>query len=94
LAIREIADELSIPFGVCQVILTHDLGLGCVLEKLVPQFLMQDQTKQHATVCCELLRCAKNDATFFPGIITLHETWFFGYKSETKQILSQWKMQS
>jgi hypothetical protein len=47
LTIREIADELNFSFSTCQAILMQDLGIRCVLAKLVPQLLTQDQT-QHS----------------------------------------------
>jgi hypothetical protein len=65
LTIREIADELNLPFGTCQAILTQGhLGMRRVSAKLVPRLLTQDQTEHRATACRELLHLAENDATF------------------------------
>jgi hypothetical protein len=65
--------------------------MGCVLAKLVPRLLTQDQTERCATPSCELLQCAENDATFLPSIITGDESWVYGCDPETKQMSSQWK---
>jgi histone-lysine N-methyltransferase SETMAR len=91
--IREIADELNLPFGTCQAILTQDLGMRRVSEKLVPRLLTQDQTEHRATACRELLQRAENYATFLSSIITGDESWVYGYDPETKQ-MPQWKMPS
>jgi hypothetical protein len=39
LMFREIADELNLLFGACQAILTQDLGMRCMLTKLVLRLL-------------------------------------------------------
>jgi hypothetical protein len=91
LTIREIADELNLSFGTCQAMLTQDLEMRYVSEKLVPWLLTQDQTEHHVTACHELLQ---NEATFLPSIITGDESWVYGYDPETKQMPSQWKTPS
>jgi AraC-like DNA-binding protein len=75
LTIREIADELNLSSGTCQAILMQDLGMRRVLAKLDPRLLTQDQTEHRATARRELLQHAKNDATFFPSIVTGDESW-------------------
>jgi hypothetical protein len=94
LTIREIADELNLSFSTRQVILTQDLRMRRVSEKLVPRLLTQDQREHRAIACRELLQRAENDATFLPSIITGDESWVYGYDPETKQMSSQWKTPS
>jgi hypothetical protein len=86
LTIREIDDELNLSFGTCQAILTQDLVMRRVSEKLVPRLLTQDQTEQRATACHELLQRAENNSTFLPSIITGDGSWVYGYDPETKQM--------
>jgi AraC-like DNA-binding protein len=85
LTIREIADELNLSFATCQAILTQDLGMRRVSEKLVPRLLTQEQTERRAPACRELLQRAENEATFLPIIITGDESWIYGYDPDTKQ---------
>jgi hypothetical protein len=92
--IREIDDELNLASGTCQAILTQDLGMRRVSEKLVRRLLTQNQTEHRVTACRKLLQSAENDATFFPSIITGDKSWVYGYDPETKQISSQWKTPS
>ena len=42
-----------------------------MLEKLVPWFLMENQTEKCTTAYHELLQHAKNDTTFLPDIIII-----------------------
>jgi hypothetical protein len=38
-----------------------------------------------------MLECAKGDPEFLKTVITVDETWVYGYGPETNVQLSQWK---
>jgi hypothetical protein len=88
LMIREIAEELNLSFGTCQVILMQDLGMRRVSVKLVPRLLTQDQTEHHATACRELLQRAENYGTFLPSIITGDESCVYGYNRDKTNVVA------
>jgi len=88
--IHDIAEEVGICYGICQRVLTEELGMHRVAAKFVPRTLTADQ-KQQRVVCTELRQLASDDVTFLSRVITGDESWVNGYNPETKQQSSQWK---
>jgi transposase len=92
--IQELADEIGIGYGICQRIMTVELGMHRVAAKFVPRILTADQKQQRVNVCEELRQTASDDATFLSRVITGGESWIYGYDPKTKQQSSQCKMRS
>ena len=67
--IREVADNVCISFGSCQVIFTDVLDIKRAAAMVVPN----------------------DDPDLFKKVITVDESWLFGYDIETKAQPSQWK---
>jgi hypothetical protein len=57
----------------------------------LPRILTADQKQQCVNICKELHQIASDDATFLSRVITVDESWIYGYDPETKQQASQWK---
>ena len=57
----------------------------------VYMYICNDKNGYCIAVCTELKEQAKNEPNFISNFITGDESWVFGYYSETKQQLSQWK---
>jgi hypothetical protein len=55
------------------------------------RFLRDDQKQQLVNICEELCQIASDDATFLFRVIVGHESWIYGYDTDTKQQSSQWK---
>ena len=54
LAIRDIAEEVEVGYGIWERVLTEELGMHRVAAKFVPRILTVDQKQQRANVCTEL----------------------------------------
>jgi len=63
-----------------------------VAAKFVPRILTADQKQQRVNVCTELRQLALDDETFLFRVITVDESWIYGYDPETKRQSSQWKI--
>ena len=72
-------------------ILTEDLCMRRVLAKFIPKLLMEQQKELHGEIAQDMLDCANNDLEFMKTIITVDETWIYGYNPESKFQSSQWK---
>ena len=88
--ICDIAEELEFGYGTCQRVLTEELGMHRVAAKFVPRILTDDQKQQRINVCAEVRQLA-SDETFLSRVITVDESWVYGYDPETKRQSSQWK---
>jgi len=89
--IRDIAEEVEVGCGTCQRVLTEELGMHRVAAKFVPRILAADQKQQHVNVCTELRQFASDDKTVLSKVITVDESWVYGYDPETKLQSSQWQ---
>ena len=89
--IRNIADEVGIGYGTCQRVLTEELGMHRVVAKFVPRILTADRKQQPINICSELRRLVSDDEMFLSRVITVDESWLYGYNPETKRQSSQWK---
>jgi histone-lysine N-methyltransferase SETMAR len=85
--IHDTAEVVGIGCGTCQRVLTEELGMHRVAAKFVPSILTADQKQQ-------LRQLSSDDETFLSRIITVDESWVYGYDPETKRQSSQWKSPS
>ncbi|VVC27926.1 Hypothetical protein CINCED_3A016694 [Cinara cedri] len=84
LTVREVANEIGISIGTCHSILSDELGMKRMSEKLVPKLLTEEQMEHRIEVCLKLKNRISNDSSFISSIITGDETWVYGYDPETK----------
>jgi len=62
-----------------------------IAAKFVPRLLTPKQ-KEHLVAICQALRQhALDDPSFMSRVITVDESWVYGYDPKTKQQSSQWK---
>ena len=61
-----------------------------VVAKFVPRLLTEEQKQNRVTVSQELLDRSNTDESFLKNVITVDETWVYGYDVETKVESSQW----
>ncbi|XP_029665557.1 uncharacterized protein LOC115236955 [Formica exsecta] len=92
ITIREVADDVGISFGSCQVIFSDVLGLRRVAAKFVLKLLNFDQEQCRMDIAQELLNEVNDDPELLKRVITGDETWVYGYDVETKAQSSQWKL--
>jgi len=90
LTVRELEEDLGIPWTIVSQILTEDLGKIRVAAKFVPPLLSREQKEFRAAVAQDLLETA-NDPHFLRKVITGDESWVYGFDLETKARCSQWK---
>jgi transposase len=94
LTVREIAHEVGISTGSAHSILTEDLHVCKAVAKFVPMLLLQEQQQLCLEVKWDMLECTNVDPEFLKIVITADETRVYGYDSETKVPLLQWKHSS
>jgi len=78
LAIRDIAEEVEVGYGIWQRFLTEELGMHRVAAKFVPRILTADQKQQRVNGCTEVPQIVFNDETFLSRVITGDESWVYG----------------
>jgi len=83
--IHDIAEEVGVGYGTCQLVLTEELGMHHVTAKFVSRILTADQKQQLVNVYTELRQLASDDETFLSRVITGDESWVYGYDPETKR---------
>jgi len=66
------------------------LKMLLVAAKFVPRLLTEEQKQNRVTVSQELLDRLNTDENFLKNVITVDETWVYGYDVETKVQSSQW----
>jgi len=89
--IDEISEATVVSWSSCQRILTVDLNMRRVAAKFVPRLLTQGQKNTRLILCQELKNQIESDPDFLSKVITVDESWCYGYDPETKQASSQWK---
>ncbi|UYV71914.1 hypothetical protein LAZ67_9001136 [Cordylochernes scorpioides] len=85
LSIQKIADTLHVSTFVVHGIVTEDLQMRKVCEKLVPKVLTQDQKKLRVLRCQELLDLIQNEPDFLNSVVTGDKSWMFEYDPESKR---------
>ena len=88
LTVRSIAEQVNINRETVRKILTEDLDMRKVCEKMVPKDLTKEQKQRRVTICQDLLE--RQDGVL-GCVITVDETWIYQYDPEMKQQSAQWK---
>ena len=78
ITVREVADDVGILFGSCQAILTDFVGIKSAAAKIVPKLINFEQKQGRMDIGQEML------TTFNEKVITVNESWVYGYDSESK----------
>ena len=99
LTIREVADEVTIAFSMCQKILTEDLQMRRVTANSVPRLLTAEQKDDCMSICTDFHERAQNDPNFKSSVITVDECWVYGMTrkqsicppSRTRHHLLDWR---
>jgi hypothetical protein len=89
--IHDVCEIVGLSYGTVQCILSDDLHMRRIAAKFVLRLLSNDQKEHRDAVCRELRFQARDDSNFISKVITGDESWVYGYDTETKQQLSQWK---
>ena len=74
---------MGVGYGTCQRVLMEELGMHRVAAKFVSRILTADQKQQRFSVCTERCQLASDDETFLARVITVDESWVYGYDPET-----------
>ena len=91
ITIREVADDVDISFGSCQVIFTDVLGMQRAAGKIVSKLLNFKQKQHRMNITQEMLKTFNDDAYLLKKIITGDESWVYSYDIKTKARSSQCK---
>jgi hypothetical protein len=73
LTIREVADEVTTAFSMCQKILTEDLQMRRVTANSVPRLLTAEQKDDCMSISTDFHERAQNDPNFKSSVITVDE---------------------
>ena len=88
ITIREVADDVGISFGSCQAIFTDIFGMKSASAIIVSK---SEQKQHRMDIAEEMLSTFNGDPDLLKKIITVNESWVYGYDIETKAQSSQWK---
>jgi len=88
LTVRSIAEQVNIDRETVRKILTDDLDMRKVCEKMVPKEFTEEQRQRGVTIRQDLL--GRQD-DILGRVITGDETWVYQYDPETKRRGAQWK---
>ncbi|XP_054745818.1 protein GVQW3-like [Anastrepha obliqua] len=88
---RENAEEVYFSTFSAHSIVTQDLAMKRVADKVVPKLLTAEQKELCVEVSLDMLDSINNDPDFINTIITGDVSWVYGYDLETKMQPSQWK---
>ena len=91
ITIREVADDVGISFGSCQLIFTDVLGMKQAAAKIVLKLLNFEQKQHRMDIAQEMLTTFNDDPDLLKNVITGNESWMYGYDIENKTQSSQWK---
>ena len=89
LTVREVAEVVGICKSSCHLILTDKLKMHRVVANFVPRLLTDAQKENRITASQELFDRSNADETFLKNVITVDETWVYGYDVATKVQSSQ-----
>ena len=90
LTVRDVAEEVGICKSSCHLILTDKMKMRRFATKFVPRLLTDAQKENCVKVSQELFDRSNADKNFLKNVITVDETWVYGYDVETKVQSSQW----
>ena len=86
ITIREVADDVGISFGSCQAIFTDIFGMKSASAIIVSK---SEQKQHRMDIAEEMLSTFNGDPDLLKKIITVNESWVYGYDIETKAQSSQ-----
>ena len=89
-----IADELSMNNERVWRIITEDLGMRKVCEKMVPRLLNDGQKENRVQVCQDILKQLEITPDLLSRVVTGDESWIFEYDPLTKRQSLEWKSAS
>ena len=88
---QELEADLGISKTTVFEILTHNLGMKCMVAKFVLQLLLPEQKEEyHAAVANDLIQTTTNEPDVFKKIIPGDESWVYSYDPDTKAQSSRW----
>ena len=90
ITIREVANDVGISFGSCQVILTDVLGMKRMAMKIVPKLLNFEQKQRRIDITQEMFTKFNDDSDLLKKVITEDESWVYGYDIEMKAFSYNW----
>jgi hypothetical protein len=61
-----------------------EMDIHCVAAKFVPRVLEADLKQQRVDICIEYRYLAYEDEIVLSRVISVDESWIFGYEAETK----------
>ena len=70
-------------------IFTDGLGMKRATVKIVPKLLNSEQPQRHMDIKQEMLMTFNDDPDLLKNVITVDESWVYGYDIETKTQSSQ-----
>jgi len=88
---HDVCEIVGLSYRTVQHILADNLNMRRISARFVPRLVSDNQKALRVFVCRELKQQARDNPNFISNITTGVETWVYGYDSETKQQLSQWK---
>ena len=86
LTVRMVADELGMNSERVWRIITEDLGMRKICEKMVPRLLNEGQNEQRVQVCQDILDQLETEPNLLKRVVTGDESWIFEY-----DLLTKWK---
>lgn len=91
LTICEITKLTTVLFGSVQPMLTGDLQMRRITDRIILCILTDEQKEHHVSSSTSLTDQYESAPMFISKAITRGETWVYGYDPETKRQSSQWK---
>ena len=91
LTVRMIANELSMISERVWTIITEELEMRKICEKMVPRLLTDEQKEWRVQVCQDILTRLETDPNLLGRTITGDESWIFKYDPFTKRQNHEWK---
>ena len=92
LTIREISEELDLNRFTVNQILSKDLEMSRVGPTMMPRILSESQREKRVTVSQDMLSKVCDDENFLSKVVTMDESWVYGFDPETLRMSLQWKL--
>lgn len=91
LTFREISDDLKINQFTTHQIIAKDLKMKRVGATMMPRVLTEEQREKRVKISQEMLSRVCSDEDMLSKVVTMDESWVYGYDPETLRMCSQWK---
>ena len=85
IAIREVADDVGISFGSCQVIFENVLGIQRAAAEIVPKLLHFEQKQRCMNIAQKMLTTCNDDPVLLKKVITGEESRVMTLKPKSNQ---------